>query len=77
MRRNLLDMEQPFGEVHDTSMMGSGSNSYGSKNSISDNRMEVPNHHTNHSVSDADKRAGSPNANSGNPFAWTGHPEKG
>jgi len=76
MRRNLLDMQQPFGEVHSHDAMGAGSNAYGSKNSISANRTEIPNHHTNHSVSDADKRAGSPDANSNNPFAWCGHPGK-
>lgn len=74
MRTNLLDMDQPFGVVHHDDMMGAGDNHYGSKNSISTNKTEIPNHHQNHSVSDADKRAGSPNANSGNPFAWTGHP---
>lgn len=76
MRTNLLDMDQPFGVVHDDPMMGPGDNHYGQKNSVSSNRTEVPNHHKNHSVSNADRHVGSPNTNRDNPFAWTGHPGK-
>lgn len=77
MGSNLLDLDQPFGVVHEDAMMGPGDNHYGAKNSISSNTTEVPNHHVNHSVSNADRRSGNPHANRDNaPFAWTGHPGK-
>ncbi len=80
MRKNLLDMTQPFGVVNQHSPMGSGSNAFGSKNSITASKTEVPNHHRDHSVpghGDQSAAISHAHAHRENEFFWTGHPQSG
>ena len=79
-RTFLVEQKQPFGEVHESTMLPGSpvDQGYHKQQALSNANQEVPNHHKDMVHSFADQGAGAlsyASRNASNPFAPTGHPK--